>query len=246
MIKCVVLLTGFLALVALAWMLMLPYVLTSWVRNRTGFDVQVKTLMANPISGRLSAHGLIVMNPPTFPQPEFLSIREFTAEADVWSLFSAKPVFKLMKLDIDQVALVKRKDGRSNAEVFRGYLLEPTGQPAPKTTRKGKEFIIRQLEIRFDRLLLADHTTSRPRVQEYPVKLDRTFADVTDGKQLMLPASLDQIFDLGGAVGSLLPEELGQILDNALRSGADLLDQVTQPKKVFNGFSDTLEESKKP
>jgi|UniRef100_UPI00404B1CE7 hypothetical protein len=241
-----VLLSAFIALVALVWMLALPYLLTSWVRQRTGFDLEVGVMMVNPISGRLALKDLVVKNPPTFPQPEFLRIREFSADADVWSLFSEKPVFNSVKVDIDLVALVKRGDGRSNAEVFRGYLVDPNGRPAPVSIARGKEFLIHKLDLRFDRLILADHSGSRPQVREYPVKLDRNFVDVTDGKQLMLPASLDQIFDLGGAVGSLLPEEIGRMLDNAFRSGAELLNQATQPKKVFNRFSDTLEESKKP
>ncbi|MCF7687466.1 MAG: hypothetical protein K9M98_00465 [Cephaloticoccus sp.] len=246
LIKCMVLLAAFLACGALAWMLVLPYAMTAWMQNRTGFDVTVDALMINPISGRLTARGLVVSNPPTFPQSEFLRIREFSAAAEVWSLFTAEPKFNTVKLDIELVALVKRADGRSNAEVFRVYLAESAGRPAPITTTRGKGFLIQNLELRFDRLLLADYTGPRKQVREYPLKLDRTFNNVRDAKQLMLPASLDQIFDLGGAVGSLLPEEIGRMLDKAMHSGGALFEHVTQPNKAFNRFSDTLEESKKP
>ena len=83
-------------------------------------------------------------------------------------------------------------------------------------------------------------------ISNIQLNLDRSFSNVTDRQQLLLPASLDQVFDLGGAVGGLLPEDIGRMLDSALRSGTDLLKQASPAGKVFDGFSDTLEESKKP
>ena len=199
------------------------------------------------------AQGLVINNPPTFPQPEFLQVREFAVEAEMWSLFSDKPVLNLVKMDIGLVALVKRPDGLTNTEVFRGYLAsEDEGGDVPIPTSRrpepaGKEFLIRKLEVRFDRLLVADNTGKRPVMKEYPLKIDRTYENVTDGDQLLLPGSLDQVFALGGAVGSLLPDDVGRILDETLRSGTDLLKKVTDSEvNPFKGFSDTLEESKKP
>lgn len=253
MLKFLLVMAALGAALALAWMVALPYVFSSWVRNRTGFDLAVQSLMVNPFSGNLRARGLVINNPPTFPQPEFLQVREFAVEAEVWSLFSDKPVLNLVKMDIGLVALVKRPDGKTNTEVFRHYLAaEEQGTAVPIPTSRqpeppGKEFLIRKLEVRFDRLLVADNTGKRPVMKEYPLKIDRTYENVTDGDQLLLPGSLDQVFALGGAVGSLLPDDVGRILDETLRSGSDLLKKVTDSEvNPFKGFSDTLEESKKP
>jgi hypothetical protein len=239
-----------LAAAALIWMVALPYVLSASLRKRTGFDVEVQSLMVNPLSGEIRAQGVVVNNPPTFPQPEFLQVREFSVDAEVLSLFSDRPVLNEVKIDIGLVALVKRSDGRSNAEVFRGYLAEESETipvPGQKPPPRGKEFLIRNLVVRFDRLLVMDNTGKQPVLHEYPLKIDRTYQNVTDGDQLLLPASLDQIFALGGAVGSLLPDDVGRILDEALRSGSDLLKKSTSAgENFFKGFSDTLEESKKP
>jgi hypothetical protein len=240
------------AALALAWMVALPSVLSSWVRNRTGFDLAVQSLMVNPFTGDIRARGLVINNPPTFPQPEFLQVREFAVEAEMWSLFSDKPVLNLVKMDIGLVALVKRPDGKTNTEVFRGYLALAEEAAAPIPTSRGpdtagKEFLIKKLQVRFDRLLVADNTGKRPIMKEYLLKIDRTYENVTDGDQLLLPGSLDQVFALGGAVGSLLPDDVGRILDETLKSGSDLLKKVTDSEvNPFKGFSDTLEESKKP
>lgn len=244
--KCMVLLVVLGAMAALAWMTLLPYAVASWVRERTGFDFKAEALSANPFTGRLVARGVVINNPPTFPTPEFLRVREFSFEADSWSLLTDKPVFDRLTLDIDLVALVKRSDGRTNAEVFRSYLAAPAGRPTPTSTTPGREMLIRELRLRFDRLLVADYTGRAPVRKEHAIEIDRTFKNVSDTRQLLLPSSLDQVFDLGGAVGSLLPEDLSRILENALRSGTDLLKQIPTDGKAFKGFSDTLEESKKP
>jgi hypothetical protein len=246
LIKCMVLLTAFLALAALMWMLALPYAVSSWLRNRTGFDLTVESLMVNPITGSLAARGLVINNPPTFPQKDFLHIREFAVEAEAWSMLTSKPVINRVKLDVERVTLVKRADGRNNAEVMRSYLADPAGRPVPGNTTHGREFLVRNLELKFERLQVADYTGSKPVISDIPLNLDRRFSNVSDSRQLLLPVTLDQVFDLGGAIGGLLPEDIGRMLDSALRSGTDLLKQASQAGKVFDGFSDTLEESKKP
>lgn len=246
MIKCLLLLVVLGALGALAWMTLLPYFVSSWVRGRTGFDFKAEVFMANPFTGSLTARGVVISNPPTFPVPEFLQVKEFSCKADAWSLLTDKPVFERVTLDIDQVALVKRADGRTNAEVLRSYLANKGDQPARETTARGKRFVIRELHVRFDRLVVADYSGSRPVRQEHAVQIDRIFSNVSDASQLLLPASLEQLFALGGAVGGLLPGDIGRVLEDALRSGTDLLKQIPTDGRAFNGFSDTLEESKKP
>lgn len=250
MLKCMLFLAAVVAALALVWMVALPVMLSNWVRKRTGFDMAVQSLMVNPLTGKIRAEGLVVNNPPTFPQPEFLQVREFAVDGKLTSLFSDRPVLDRVILDIGLVALVKRADGRTNAEVFRGYLAEEPDEGVPpgrRPEKKGKQFLIRHLELRFDRLLVADNTGKRPVMKEYPLKIDRTFENISDADQLALPTSLDQIFALGGAVGSLLPEDVGRILDETLSSGSDLLKKATRgDQNPFKGFSDTLEESKKP
>ena len=80
-----------------------------------------------------------------------------------------------------------------------------------------------------------------------PLQLDRTFANVTDAQQLLLPASLDQLFALSGAVGSILPADLTGAIDRAMRSGTDVMRELARQRPtIFQGFTDALEESRKP
>lgn len=238
------------ATVALAWMLLLPGLVTAQLRQRTGFEANVASLMVNPFTGRIVARGFVLNNPPTFPRAEFLQVRSFEAEAEMFTLFTDKPVFTRVVLDVGLLALVRRPDGKTNAGVFQNYLLEDVPGPALRRTDREKPpraFLIRRLEVRFDRLLIADHTRREPAVNEYPLKLERTFTDITDSRQLVLPGSLDELFALGRAVGTLLPEDASQALDRAMRSGTDTVRELTRRNRpVMPGFTDALEESKKP
>ena len=255
-----------LALAALAWMLLLPVVVTTRIRSRTGFDASFSSLMVNPFSGRVVAKGFVLANPPTFPRREFLQVREFEIDGDLLTLFSDKPVVRRLRLDIALVALVKRSDGRTNTQVFQNYLAgAPSGTPYPRTAESGSPvasapipaaplatskrhpFLIRELQIKVDRFLISDHTGRDPVVHDYALQLDRTFANVTDAQQLLLPASLDQLFTLSAAVGTILPADLTGAIDRAMRSGTDVMRELARQRPVvFQGFTDALEESRKP
>jgi uncharacterized protein involved in outer membrane biogenesis len=256
-----------LALAALAWMLLLPVVVRAQVRSRTGFDASFSSLMVNPFSGRVVAKGFVLANPPTFPRPEFLQVREFEIDGDLLTLFSDKPVVRRLRLDIALVALVKRSDGRTNTQVFQNYLAGipanssyPRGTDpiapvpssatypiAPPAPAKRHPFLIRELQIKVDRFLISDHTGRDPVVHDYALQLDRTFANVTDAQQLLLPASLDQLFALSGAVGSILPADLTGAIDRAMRSGTDVMRELARQRPtILQGFTDALEESRKP
>jgi hypothetical protein len=233
------------ALAALAWMLLLPVVVTTRLRSRTGFEASLQSLMINPFTGRVVASGFELNNPPTFPRKEFLDMREFVADVELMTLFSDKPVFRRVRLDVALLAMVKREDGRTNAQVFQNYL---AGEgPAPAQPAKGRPFLIRKLEVKFDRFMVIDLSRRQPVVREYALQFDRSFDNVTDTQQLLLPTSVDQLFALGGAVGTLLPADVAGALDRAIRSGTDVMREMTRNNPViFDGFTDALEESKKP
>ncbi|MBW7895290.1 MAG: hypothetical protein H3C27_09275 [Opitutaceae bacterium] len=247
LLKLLFILAGLLAAAVLAWMVLLPHVVASHLRQRTGFDVAFQALMVNPFTGELHARGMVINNPPTFARPEFLQAREITAVAEGWSWLGDKPVLKRLELDIALLALVKRADQRTNMEVFRGYLGPKAPGRASTESGSARHYLIKELRVRFDRLLVADHTKRVPVVQDHAVKLDRTFTNVGDIRELLLPEALNELFLLGGSVGSILPDEISRIFDQVLGSGQDLMKRTPRPEtEALKGFSDALEESKKP
>lgn len=245
------------AALALGWMMFLPAIVTSQIRVRTGFDVKVASLSCNAFTGRLALRGLVLSNPGSFPVGDFVELREFSAEAEVWSLVSERLVLDELLLDVRKVTLVRRADGRSNAEVFRQNLFGvPTPTPAvagEPTVGAERKFLVRRLTLRFDQLVLADYSEAKPAVQEYKLGLDQRYENVTDAKQLLVPEVLRRLAaeNLGPALGRLVPGDFGKALSDKARDagarGTEILKGAgQQASDLLKGLREKLEESRKP
>ena len=252
LLQLLVLLAVVLSAAALAWMLFLPLVLTTQLRQRTGFDTTVRSLAVNPFTGTVEVRGLVLANPPTFPLRDFVEVREFYADVDMLSLWSERPVISTVVLDVASVTLVKRENGQTNAEAFQHNLtLAADGQPRPPSSRPPLRFLIRRLKVRIDRLVIADHTTRLPTSREYHLGLNQNYTDVTELKQLFAPAALLSLAPVGAALHGLVPGDLGRALNDSVmgtsKSGAGWLKEVGRKAgQKAKEYFDALEESKKP
>lgn len=250
------------ATVALAWMAFLPLFFAVEVKARTGFDVRVATLSCNAFTGKLAVRGLVLANPPSFPVGDFMELREFVAEGDLMSLWSGRVELDAFTLDVRRLTLVRRPDGRSNAEVFQQKLLgiqpgdtgaESRSMSATPPAPTPRKFLLRRLVLRFDQLAVIDHSGVTPVTQEYALGLDQRYENVTDTKQLLVPEVLRRLAaaNLDPTVGRLVPGDLGQALGNAARGaaarGEELLKDAGQrANDTFRGLREKLEETRKP
>ena len=253
------------ALGALAWMLLLPVYVTSQLQSRTGFDASVASLSCNPITGRLMIRGLVLTNPSAFTTGDFLQLREFHAVGDVWSLFSGRVSLDELTLDVRRVALVRRADGRSNADVFAqnlGIAPAPASKaaatPAPATMAAEppppkKQFLIRRLTLRVDQLVLADYSGVKPDVKEFNLAVDQHYENVTETKQILVPDVLRRVSaeNLAPMLGRLAPPDFGRTLGHTVRDAAKtgealLKDAGEKATDLLRGLREKLEETKKP
>lgn len=258
------------ALAALAWMVLLPEIVTRQIHARTGFDATVASLSCNPFSGRLTIRGLVLTNPSAFTTGDFVQLREFRAEGDLLSLFSERIVLDELALDVRRLALVRRADGRSNAELFEQNLglLPPTpagssstapakspASPAfpPPAATPLRSFLIRKLALRFDQLVLADYSGAKPEVREFNLALDQHYENVTAAKQVLVPDVLRRVAaeNLGPALARVVPGDFGRALGDTARDAAKtgeglLKDAGAQATDLLRGLREKLEEKKKP
>ncbi len=267
LVKLFLLFAVVVAVGALAWMLFLPIWVTAEIRARTGFDASVASLSCNPFGGKVTVRGLVLSNPSSFPKRDFVELREFVAEADVWTLFSDRIVVDALTVDVRRLTLVRRADGKSNAAVLhremggeaRGVAPElgvaaTKGSPPPATAPEpGRKFLIRRLALRFDQLVIVDYSGGAPAVQEFNLGLDQRYENVTEAKQLLVPEVLRGLaaVDLGPTLGRLVPGELGRALGDKVRAGAAqgteaFKEAGLQAADLLKGLREKLEESRKP
>ena len=237
----------FLAVAALAWMLLLPVLVTSMLRNRTQFGVTVQSLSVNPFGATVHLRGLIIENPATFPTPDFVQVREFRATGGIFALFSDRPVIDEAVVDIAQVTLVKNQAGQRNAALFQERLASapaPTGAgmppPVAGSAPKTREFLIRHLEMRFDKLRLVDASGGQPGTREYDLGIRQTYENVTTPVQIAVPI-LGQLAARGGVIGDLAGQLGTDALETAKKTGEVLKDAGA----ALKGFFQSLEQKAK-
>jgi len=239
----------FFALATLAWMLLLPAVVTSWLHSRTQFGVTVQSLSVNPFTARVHLRGLVIQNPSTFPTPDFVQAREVRATAELFTLFSDRPVVDEAVVDIAQVTLVKNRAGQRNAALFRDRL---AGAPAPARAGgppagpapKAGEFLIRHLELRFDQLRLIDASGDQPDKREYALGIRQTYENVTTPVQIAVPI-LGRLAARGGAIGDLAGKLGADALAMAKQTGGVLKEAGQQAGAALKGFFQSLEQKAK-
>jgi hypothetical protein len=247
-------LAGILALVALAWMVFLPVVVEHELRTVTGFDIRVSMLTANPFTGRVVVRGFTATNPATYPKPDFIEVRELRAEMNLFSLtFSDRIRINDLDLDVDRIELIRRHDGRSNAGDFMAAFIKPA-QPSPQPAPIGKRthYFIKTLHLRLDRLVVADYTGSKSYEKSYDLRIDQTYTDVIDSRQLLTPDVVKRMhsFGLHHEVSELLPGDFGTALADAVGGAAQVeakvQETVIKTGDAVKGALDKLDQSPKP
>jgi hypothetical protein len=243
--KLLVFLAVFGAFAALAWMALLPFVVCRAIQAKTGFGAQVERLVVNPLNGIVEARGLVLTNPETFPVRDFLDVRAFHAELRIGSLLSEPVVFEAMTIEVGSVTLVKRADGVTNVDVFRGAVDE-AGKEGAKEAAARPPVLVHRLRLKVNRFVVVDYAGGSRNRREVQAEIDQTFTDVSDVRQLLTPAVLQPL----GPVTEMLsrvPGDLGRKLGEAARTGAEFLKEAGRKTgEAVKGFFQTLEEKKKP
>ena len=232
------------ACLAVAWMILLPFAVTRFVQERTGFGIEIQTFYANPFTANLELRGLVITNPPAFPRKDFVEVSEFRADAQLFSLFSHRPVIDYLVVNMTRITLVKDQRGLINTRAFQEELAGPSSEPAPPSpppaAAPAREFLIRRLQVRLDRLVIADYSRGNPDVRELPLNFSHTYENVTSAKQLAAPFA-DIFAPVAGAIGGILPET-----DVALRAaGGRVKETGRKTGEAMKGLFDALEKTLK-
>jgi hypothetical protein len=253
-VKTVLFLCGVFALGALAWMLLLPATVERELRQVTGFDVHIEVLAANPFTGHVAVRGLKARNPPTYPSPDFVGLRELRADVSEFSwLFTDRLVIDDLYIDAEAVQIVRQRNGKSNAGEFMAACSGRSagGQGGAAPTKPFK-FLIKTLRLRLDRLVISDYTSATPEIRTYNLKIDHTYANVTQAKQLLVPDVVRSLYSFGlrRDTEQLLPGEFGRALADAVGAathvGDKLKDAGQKTGQYLKGLLDKLEQSAKP
>lgn len=235
---------------AIAWAVLLPALVASTIRSKTGFAVKIDALSVNPLTAKVNVRGLVLQNPADWPEAAFVELRDFRADADLFPLLGGRLLADEVTVDVARVTLVRNKQGVLNAVAFKEGLAGPKppgpapkpGEPAPKT-----EFLIRRLNLKFDQLVYADHSGRAPAVRTYDLGISREMQNVDSVAQLVSPFSGAALAVVSDALGGMFKGAAG-LLQNAgalLKDGGGLLkDGGKKAGETLKGLMQQLEKKK--
>ena len=249
---------------ALMWMLLLPSIVTGLIKKRTGFDATVNRLYVNPFTASVYVSQLKINNPDTFPQADFVSVNEFKTAVEPGSVFSDRVVVKEAVFDVAFIAVVKNAQRQTNIDAFKAGVQaanpeektpdqkdQSTPAAAPAEKKPPKQFLIRHLVVKLDKIIIADYSGAEPSVHEINVNINRTFTDITDLKQISVPLLADLTEAGAGKFANnllnlMIPapilEQLGVVTKD---TGGILQGTGQKTKDLFKGLFDSLEEKPK-
>jgi hypothetical protein len=236
------------AVLALVWMIFLPAAVDYELRSVTGFDFHVAVLSADPFTGHVVVRGLSARNPPAYPDPDFIEVRELRGDVGLFSwLFSNRIVIDDLNIDIEKIVLVRAHNGKTNAGDFMAAFSKAKGSstgPAP-APRKPTPYLIKKLHLNFDRLVVVDFSGSKKDEKVYTLHIDETFINVADTRQLLVPQVLKnlQAFGLHHDIAKLLPGDFGKALAGAV---GGLKDTASKTGDYLKSFLDKLEQKQNP
>lgn len=193
-----------LVFVSILWVVLLPTVVASVIRSRTGFAVQVDQLSVNPFTGKARISGLVLKNPAGWPEAGFVVLRQLRADVELLPLLGDKFVADEIVVDLAQLTLVRNQDGMLNAMAFRdGLTGHPEAGQRPAASGKASPFLIRHLVLKFDKLTYADYSGPRPVVTDYTLNLTRDLTNVDSVSKIVSPFTGAVLGVMSDAVGRL-------------------------------------------
>lgn len=191
MLKLLLVLVALFTVGAIAWVVLLPSLVVSTIRSKTGFNARVESLSVNPFTGRVHVKHFVLTNPAGWPGDKpFVDLRELRVDADLLPLLRGRFEADEVAVDVASVTLVRNQQGALNATVFEQGLQgrrSAAEQPDPKPAGEGPKFLLRRLSLRFDQLSYADHSGRQPIVRDYRLGLNRELRDVDSVADLLVP-----------------------------------------------------------
>ncbi len=174
LMKLLMFLIIFGAVLTAAWVYFLPTLLTSALQKRTGFGVKVTELRFNPFTAKVDLTGFVINNPESFPQREFISVRSFNANAKMASLFSDRPEFDYAWIEVDYVAFVRDAHGLLNTQLFHERMNPEVAaaERAERAERAAKVKAQKKESIKPDEMVTKGGPAEKPKAEKKPLVKD--------------------------------------------------------------------------
>jgi len=223
------------------------------IEQQTGFKVDVEDIDVGVYRSVIQVKNLVLTNPPEFPHPEALAIRDIYIHYDLLSLFGKEAHIKKFSIDVNRIVMVKPRHQKSNLEVLakigeqRADEKDAAPKPVPSSPPSGntqtteqtdkkadkkpeRAFRIDELNVKLGEMEVRQYREigDNPSVMNVKINMDRTMQNVTNMQMVVRQLTSDVLVSTG--INVIDPA----IKDVAEKSG-DVIDKL---KSKFDKFKD--------
>ncbi|MCG3175631.1 MAG: hypothetical protein MOGMAGMI_00564 [Candidatus Omnitrophica bacterium] len=202
------------------------WALSAAVSAATGVPVSISSTQLDPMSGRVAIRGLRVKNPAGYKDSTMLDAPLLSIDCEPATLFSGKPHFEEVRVDLKELIVVRNKNGQLNVNAVKpksqGSGQKPAASPSDKPAPQMR---IDRLYLSIGKVVFKDYSSGdKPAVQTFDIGIkDREFRNIDSPSAvvslLMVEAltrtTLNRIADLD-------IQELKGVAQDALKQGIGL------------------------
>lgn len=211
------------------------------MKQMTGFPLTIGAVDIGLVNGKLEVRDLKLMNPPEFKEVMFVDLPGFFVDYRLGSMITGSPHVNELRINLNEVVVVKNEKGETNALKLKGVAASSTGgdtgskTPAPKTEKK-QQYRVDVLKVHVGTVRYLDYSKGgRVSEKKMVLNLDRTFTNIdenTNISRLILVTALGNVGipDLAGVTDSL-KQGLGGATDaagKAVQGASDALQKTGQ------------------
>jgi len=213
------------------------------VQAVTGLPLEIKKLDIGIISSHIGITDLSLFNPSGFPKGIMFHASEIFVDYHLGDILKGKIHLEDLRLNFDQLVIVKNADGKMNLEALKPKAKEKSKESAKDKggdgAKKGMPKIqIDHLVLKVGKVIYKDYSGGgEPSVREFNINISQELTDVTDVRKLLgLVASraiakvaINIPFDLTADILKDVSGAPKQVIDT-LKNTADILkDKIKLP-----------------
>lgn len=243
------------AIATLAWIIILPRVITGSASELTGFPTRLGSLYVNPFTGVFQGRAMVMQNPPDWGGEALAEVGVVSGQVDVLSLRKKTAVFEKLRIEIDRLVVIVDAQGRTNIEAMGSrFSAAPPVDPFAGSDyataglwgggEDPSDFLIEQLDLHIGVIEIHDHGTNPVSRIRDDLDYQHTYTDVRRYEQLITSKLLSQLAKSPATLRVLLSSGLlGGAGEN--RSGG-LQQLFERAGGALNSFLQGLEQTGKP
>ncbi len=243
------------AVAILAWIVLLPRVITGSASELTGFPTRLGSLYVNPFTGVFQGKTLVVGNPDDWGGEALAEVGVVSGEVDLLSLRKKTAVFEKLRIEIDRLVVIVDVQGQTNIEAI-GSRFSATAPVDPFAGSRyvaaglfgggedPSDFLVEQLDLHIGLIEIQDHGTNPVSQIRDDLDYQHTYTDFRRYEQLITPQLLARL--------ARSPATLRVLLSSGLRGGAGgnssggLQQLFDRASGAVNSFLQGLEQTGKP